>query len=92
MNDLNEKDYEQTINKVPGLSGIVKKFFPKTDKQNHLLLMEFVLYGLTEYSLLSRFKMESGIQFKDMLSSMFTMSSEDDNDESDNDIERFSQH
>ena len=86
LNNLNEKEYEHSLNKVPGLSGIVKKYFPKADKQHHLLLMEFVLHGLTEYSLLSRFRMESGIQFKDMLSSMFTMSSEDENDETDSDI------
>jgi magnesium chelatase subunit I len=87
LNNLNEKEYELTLNKVPGLSDIVKKYFPKTDKKNHLLLMEFVLHGLTEYSLLSKFRMETGVQFKDMLSSMFTMSSEDENDESDNDTD-----
>ncbi len=85
LNELNEKAYEDTLNKVPGLAGLINKFYPGSDKKNHLLLMEFVLHGLTEYSLLSRFRMENGIKFKDMLSSMFTMSSEDENDEPDND-------
>ena len=46
--------------------------------------MEFVLFGLSEHSLLSRFNMENGVQFKDMISSMFSMSSgeEIDNDDS----------
>ncbi len=87
LNELNDKEYELALNKVPGLSDIVNKFFPKADKKNHLLLMEFVLHGLTEYSLLSKFKMETGIQFKDMLSSMFTMSSDEDNDEPGNDTD-----
>jgi magnesium chelatase subunit I len=39
--------------------------------------MEFTLHGLAEYSLLSKFKLESGVQFKDMLSSMFTNESEE---------------
>jgi magnesium chelatase subunit I len=87
LNELNEKEYELALNKVPGLTDIVKKYFPKADNKNHLLLMEFVLHGLTEYSLLSKFKMETGIQFKDMLSSMFTMSSDEDNDEPGNDTD-----
>jgi magnesium chelatase subunit I len=87
LNNLNEKDYEKSLNKVPGLSNIVKKYFPGADQESHLLLMEFVLHGLTEYSLLSKFKMETGIQFKDMLSSMFSMSPDEDNDESEDDID-----
>ncbi len=51
--------------------------------------MEFVLHGLTEYSLLSKFKMETGVQFKDMLSSMFTMSSDEDNEDPGNDSDFF---
>jgi magnesium chelatase subunit I len=33
---------------------------------------------LAEYSMLSKFRLENGIQFKDMMSSMFTMSKEDE--------------
>jgi magnesium chelatase subunit I len=40
--------------------------------------MEFLLFGLSEYSLLSRTKIEDGLQFRDMLSSMFTMSKDED--------------
>lgn len=89
LNDLNEKAYEDVLNKVPGLSELVKKFYPKADNRRLTLLMEFVLHGLTEYSLLSKFKMENGVQFKDMLSSMFTMSSEDDNEEPDTDTDLY---
>lgn len=81
LNKMTTKEYEQVLIKVPGLSNIVKKYFPKVDKEGQLLLMEFVLHGLTEYSLLSKFRMESGVQFKDMLSSMFSMSSEEENDD-----------
>ncbi len=89
LNNLNEKEFENALNKVPGLTDIVKKYFPKADKKNHLLLMEFVLHGLTEYSLLSKFKMETGVQFKDMLSSMFTMTSDEDNEDPANDSDFF---
>ncbi|HSD64761.1 MAG TPA: hypothetical protein VLB50_13245 [Ignavibacteriaceae bacterium] len=85
LNNITTKEYEQVLNKVPGLNNIVKKYFPKADKETQLLLMEFVLHGLTEYSLLSKFRMETGVQFKDMLSSMFSMSSEEENDDSGDD-------
>jgi magnesium chelatase subunit I len=48
--------------------------------------MEFLLHGLAEYSLLSKFRLEYGVQFKDMLSSMFTMSAEDEDMDSDPDL------
>ena len=42
--------------------------------------MEFILHGLAEYSQLSKLKLETGFQFKDMLSSMFTMSDVEETD------------
>jgi magnesium chelatase subunit I len=35
--------------------------------------MEFALFGLSEYSVLSKHTLERGMQFKDLLSSMFSM-------------------
>ena len=37
--------------------------------------MEFLLHGLAEHSLISRNRLTAGAQFKDLLSSMFTMPS-----------------
>ncbi len=37
LNNLNEKEFENALNKVPGLTDMVKKYFPKADKENHLL-------------------------------------------------------
>jgi len=48
--------------------------------------MEFALHGLAEYSLISKHNLTTGHQFKDLLSSMFTLSKdvreEDEDDES----------
>ena len=79
--DLSKKDYEKRLQQVPGLSKIVDKYFSKEKSETKYLLMEFVLFGLSEHSLLSRFRLENGIQFKDMLSSMFSMSSDDEPNE-----------
>ena len=86
MMNLSDKEYKKLIQSIPCLDDVVKKFHPNLNGNSRLLLMEFLLFGLSEYSLLSRTKIEDGIQFKDMLSTMFTMPDaedfEDEDDES----------
>ncbi|HVO76070.1 MAG TPA: hypothetical protein VMT35_18745 [Ignavibacteriaceae bacterium] len=86
LHSLSDHEYEKVLNGVPGLRDIVKKYFPNENNITQLLLMEFLLHGLAEYSLLSKFRLEYGVQFKDMLSSMFTMSEEDEDLDSDPDL------
>ena len=62
---------------------VVKKYHPKANGFSKILLMEFLLFGLSEYSLLSRTKIEDGLQFRDMISSMFTMQQDDDFEDED---------
>jgi magnesium chelatase subunit I len=77
LSDLSSEEYQKVLNRVPGLKDLVFKYQTKATGKDQLLFMEFALHGLAEYSLLSKFKVESGVQFKDMLSSMFTMGSEE---------------
>jgi magnesium chelatase subunit I len=77
-------EYENTLIKIPKLKDIVQNYFPKVDKNSLLLYMEFLLYGLSEYSLLSKFKLENGIQFKDMLSSMLNNNKAENEDDDEN--------
>jgi magnesium chelatase subunit I len=77
LSDLSSEEYQKTLNKVTGLKDLVLKYQTKATGKDQFLFMEFVLHGLAEYSLLSKFKLETGVQFKDMLSSMFTMGSEE---------------
>jgi magnesium chelatase subunit I len=81
LTDLSSEEYQKVLYKIPGLRELVIKYQPKATGIDQLLLMEFALHGLAEFSLLSKFKLESGIQFKDMLSSMFTMSAEEEEGE-----------
>ena len=83
MMNLSNKDYEKTLNNIPCLEEVVNKYHPKVNGQSKKLLMEFLLFGLSEYSLLSRTKIEDGLQFRDMLSSMFTMQVDDDFEDED---------
>jgi magnesium chelatase subunit I len=80
MNSFSNAEYKKTLTAIPGLKELVNKYHPNEDESNKLLLMEFILHGLSEYSLLSKFRLEKGLQFKDMLSSMFSMNKEEDED------------
>ena len=81
--NLSDTDYKSLLSKIPQLENVVKKFQPSMNGNSRLILMEFLLFGLSEYSLLSRSKIEDGIQFSDMLSSMFTMPAKEDLEDKD---------
>lgn len=78
--NLSSKEYSQLLRSIPGLQKIVDEFQPDADENLTLLYMEFILFGLSEFSMLSRYRLENGIQFKDMLSSMFNIRPEDEPD------------
>ena len=80
LNDLKQDEYQQALEKVVGLDKLVKKYFPKAEKEEYYLLMEFILHGLSEYSQLSRNVLETGLSFKDLLNSMFTVREDYDED------------
>jgi len=83
MLNLSDSDYKKLIQSIPGLEEVVKQYQPGLNGNSRLLMMEFLLFGLAEFSLLSRTKIEDGIQFRDMLSSMFTLPDPEDFDDED---------
>ncbi len=89
LNTVSENEYKKQLESVPGLKDLVKKSYPDADENEIFLLMEFMLHGLAEHSLLSKFKLEHGIQFKDMLTSMFSMSPDDDDNDMENEDDFF---
>ncbi len=80
--DLSFQEYEKELQAIPGLEALINRYHKKVDRTQKLFLMEFALYGLAEYSMLSKHGLEKGMQFKDLLSSMFTMPEPDDEDDS----------
>ncbi len=63
---------------------VVNEFQRDKDPATKLLLMEFALHGLSEYSLLSKHRLERGVQFKDLMSGMFNIApGEEDVDDED---------
>ncbi|NWF88236.1 MAG: sigma 54-interacting transcriptional regulator, partial [Ignavibacteriaceae bacterium] len=81
LRNISDKDFEKTLVKIPGLFELTKKFFPHENGCSQLILMEFILHGLAEFSMLSKTRLDTSIQFKDMLSSMFTLTPNKDEDE-----------
>ncbi|MFY0255915.1 magnesium chelatase [Chitinophaga sp. 30R24] len=83
LQDISDKQYETTLAKVEGLKELVKARFPKANNKESLLLMEFVLHGLSSYSLISKKVVENETRFSDLLGTMmnFSLSNEESEEE-----------
>ena len=68
--------YKQVLENVEGLLELVDKHLKIKNETEKLLLMEFALFGLSEYSFLSKTPLDARLFFRDMLSSM--LDEEDD--------------
>lgn len=81
-----DKAYKSALQEVPGLEEIVTSQVNQLNEKEKEFFMEFALHGLAEFSQLSKKLLDTGMQFKDLFSSMFDMSApdEDDFDEDDN--------
>ncbi len=85
--ETKDADKIQLLYKVDGLYALVKKQYPNLNEMENALLMEFVLHGLSGYSLISKKVLDGKIEFKDLMGSMLNLGSqhfsEEDFNESD---------
>jgi magnesium chelatase subunit I len=72
LNGTTATAYRKNLLSVPGLQKLVSRFHKDKTQDEQLFLMEFVLHGLAEYSLLSKHFLQGGMQFSDLLSGMFS--------------------
>lgn len=72
LSDENQKTYKQGLRKVDGLEDLVERFFPEETTEQKEFLMEFVLHGMAEYSLISKQPLDEGVKFNDLLDSMLS--------------------
>lgn len=81
-----DKIYKSTLQQVPGLEKLVLELVENLAEKEKEFFMEFALHGLAEYSQLSKKLLDTGLQFKDLFSSMFEMNEDDEefDDEDDN--------
>jgi magnesium chelatase subunit I len=75
MRDCSTKEYALQLYQVPALADLVKRYCPGLNEEEQLVMMEFLLHGLSEFSLLGKSVMDSSIGFGDLLNQLF---SEDD--------------
>ncbi|WP_462264220.1 sigma 54-interacting transcriptional regulator [Mucilaginibacter sp.] len=78
VDDLPLAEYKKILNGVTGLKETVKQFHPRLGENQQLLLMEFVLHGLAEFSQLSKGYLDNGFAFGDMFDSLFNLQPDDD--------------
>ena len=81
-----DRDKINELYKVDGLHALVKKTFAQASETEAALLMEFVLHGLSSYSLISKKILETSVEFKDLMGSMIniqTSSFDEDEEEED---------
>ena len=65
-------EYRNLLDSVPGLLALVQASVPDLgDEDERYLYMEFALFGLAEYNVISRSAISEGSRFSDMLAGMF---------------------
>ncbi|HOZ52442.1 MAG TPA: magnesium chelatase [Chitinophagaceae bacterium] len=69
-----DANYKKILKAIPGLDNLVENFMPKLKPDTKHVMMEFVLFGLAEHSLIGKNSLVKGIQFKDLFGSMFSNS------------------
>ena len=80
---FNLKDQEkiQQLYRVEGLHALVKKYFKHANEKESALLMEFVLHGLSSFSMISKKIVENKVEFKDLMGSMLNLGTSSYSDE-----------
>ncbi len=79
--ETKDADKNQLLYKVDGLFAFVKKYYKHATETEMALLMEFVLHGLSAYSLISKKVVDGKIEFKDLMGSMLNIGSQAFTDE-----------
>lgn len=74
-----QDEYEKLLMEVDGLKDFVQHHIGKAEKQELLLMMEYVLHGLAEFSQISKTNDVRGQVFKDIMSGMFNAGNDTDN-------------
>ena len=78
--DYTDQVYQEELTNIPGMKELIESKFKTLPKQEQFLMMEFLLHGLAEYSLLGRKRMETKLRFNDLFQSML-YSNEEENEE-----------
>lgn len=67
--DSNEKNHQKSLDSIPAIKKIMKKFQSELDSKDYYFMVEFLLWGLDSHQKLNKLRTFEGIQFKDSLGS-----------------------
>ncbi len=73
LSESTDKAFEAALKNIPPLEALIKKHQPDLSGEEHLTHKEFLLHGLSAYSLISKKTLGKGHQFSDLLSGMLNM-------------------
>ena len=68
LDDATDEEYRKQLDAVLPLEELIQKYQPKFPEEDKYFLKEFLLWGLVEYDKLSKDRVVSGYQFKDLYS------------------------
>jgi magnesium chelatase subunit I len=86
LSNLHDTKKVIELYKVDGLYNLVKKHYHTVSETENALLMEFVLHGLSAYSLISKKTIDDVVVFKDLMGSMMNFNVDDNFDEEDDNM------
>ena len=67
--DSDEKNHQKTLDNIPAVKKIIKKFQSELDAKDYYFMVEFLLWGLEVNEKLNKLRTFEGINFKDSLGS-----------------------
>jgi magnesium chelatase subunit I len=71
MHASSEQEHISQIDKIKSLTTVLNSYQKNLSKSDHVLLREFMLHGLAEYSQISKRRLESTVLFSDLVGSIF---------------------
>ncbi len=78
LNDATQKEYAVALYTVPALADLVQKYCPGLAENDRLMMMEFVLHGLAEFSQIGKSVMDSSVSFADVMNQIFSGSDDEE--------------
>ena len=72
LDDATNSEYQQILDEVKPLAILVKKYQPELPAEDVYFMKEFILWALVEYKKLSKNRVDSGYQYKDLYSNFIS--------------------
>ncbi len=70
--DYSDKVYKEELSQIPGMQRLIEVKLPLVSTDEQVLMMELLLHGFAEYSLLGRKRLDTKLRFNDLFQSMLS--------------------